>query len=111
MYKLIVTYVRETSQSRVVVDSTVDRLEYKLEMIQRIEERVSHDTIIAINMEAVSLPEIVAECKYPQRVFGLNWTFPVGQTYFAEIISHAHSNEVALESLVDLVMKYWYIDQ
>lgn len=106
----ILTDWPETILSRLVVVATVDRLEDKLEMIQRIEERVSDDTIIAINMEAVSLPEIVEECRHPKRIFGLNWTFPVGQTYFAEIISHAHSNEVALESLVDQVKKYWNKD-
>lgn len=100
----------DTIPNRLVVVSTADRLLDKLEVIRRVEERVSDDTIIAVNMEAISLPEIAEGCQHPERIFGLNWTFPVDQTYFAEIIGYVNSDEEALDRLTDQVTKYWNKD-
>lgn len=97
----------DTIPSRLVVVSTADRLLDKLEVIRRVEERVSDDTIIAVNMEAISLPEIAEGCQHPERIFGLNWTYPVDQTYFAEIIGYVNSDKETLDRLVDQVAKYW----
>ncbi len=72
-------------------------LAVKKKFIQRLEEIVAKETVIAINFESFDLSEIQEDARQPARIIGLNWTEPAHTTRFLEIIK----NEVVPKELAD----------
>lgn len=96
--------------SNLVILITPDKEDVKMMQIRQIEERVSEQAIVAVNMESLSLKELQTESLQPSRLFGLNWAYPAHQTFFAEIITHPDSDEGTVEQLKKWVAAYWNKD-
>lgn len=60
--------------------------------IRRVEEKVSAETLIAVNTESIGLDILQKKASCPERIIGLNWTEPADQTYFLEIIANEATN-------------------
>src|SRR5690606_31518309 len=69
-----------------VILVTADQLEIKNALIRRVEASAPAKPIIATNMDAIRLEELQAHSRHPSNIFGLNWTYPVHRTFFAEIV-------------------------
>lgn len=93
--------------SSLIVLVTADKLDLKKKQINLVEKRAVEDAMIAINMESVDLQELQKGSLAASRLFGLNWAYPVQQTFFAEIIANSGSDKEALEQLKNWVSKYW----
>ena len=70
----------------VVVESTVEDLAVKREVIARVEEVVSSATLIGSNTSAIPVTELQRNAKHPERIIGLHWAEPANVTRFMEII-------------------------
>lgn len=106
----ILTEWPEEIQSTLVVLVTTDEAEVKRELIGQVEGRCAAHTIIAVNLESVSLDELQTGTQHKNRVLGLNWTYPVYRNFFAEIICNDHTDPIALEQLTDWLKTYWRKD-
>jgi len=100
----------EKIYSPLVVLVTADKAEVKRELIRQVEERCAEDTVITVNLESVDLDELQTTMRCPSRLLGLNWTYPVYQNFFAEIISNAKTDPQALERLTQWLKIYWRKD-
>ncbi|TYR35603.1 3-hydroxyacyl-CoA dehydrogenase [Sphingobacterium phlebotomi] len=92
--------------AKLVILVTPDKLLAKHQCINQVENRASKDTIIAVNMESIGLEQIQADSTRPTRIFGLNWSYPVHRTFFAEIISNAETDPAMLAQLENWVNVY-----
>ncbi len=76
--------VIETSQ--IVVESTLENIKTKRQVIRRIEEVVSPKTIIGSNTSAIPITELQRGALHPDRILGIHWGEPAHVLRFMEII-------------------------
>ncbi len=93
-----------------VILVTNDQLQAKADLIRQVEERASAMPIIVTNMDAIHLEELQAHSCHPSNIFGLNWTYPVYRTFFAEIVANSVSNPDSLATLVHCARENWNKD-
>jgi 3-hydroxybutyryl-CoA dehydrogenase len=71
---------------KIVIECTLENIDIKKSVYQRIEEIISNDAILASNTSAIPISILQKQTKYPDRFFGLHWAEPSHTTRFLEII-------------------------
>ncbi len=70
----------------VVIECTLENLEIKRAVYEKIEAVVSVDTVITSNTSAIPISVLQQEVKHPRRFLGLHWAEPSHTTRFLEVI-------------------------
>jgi 3-hydroxyacyl-CoA dehydrogenase len=84
-----VTICREfsaLSEAEIVVESTVEDLAVKRQVIASIEKAVGKNTLIGSNTSALPVTELQRNAAHPERILGLHWAEPAHITRFMEVI-------------------------
>ncbi len=90
---------------KLAVVLTPEDIKIKQSWINRLENVLEKNTIIAINTESISLNILQSHSINDKRLIGLNWTEPAHTTFFLEIISGEDSD---LSGVISLLAKsYW----
>jgi 3-hydroxybutyryl-CoA dehydrogenase len=74
------------AHAEVVIESTVEDLAVKREVIHAIEAIVPSSTLIGSNTSAIPVSDLQSGAKHPERILGLHWAEPANITRFMEII-------------------------
>ncbi len=90
-----------------VICVTAEDAEEKQAIIERLENRVDKDTLIAVNTEGIPLEVLQADARTPDRILGLNWCYPADLTFFLEIISNPVSAPKHVRFLEYLAQAAW----
>ena len=80
------------TQAEVVIESTVEDVAIKRQVIGDIEAVVSSKTLVGSNTSAIPVTELQKHAKHPERVLGLHWGEPAYITRFMEIICGQHTS-------------------
>lgn len=89
-----------------VVECTLEDLNIKSGVYQKIEAVIAEDAILTSNTSAIPITLLQQSVKHPGRFFGLHWTIPAFTTRFLEVICGDHSEVSKGEYLCELA-KYW----
>jgi len=73
-------------KAAIVIESTVEDLAVKREVLQKIETVVSARALIGSNTSAIPVTELQAGAAHPERILGLHWAEPAHVTRFMEVI-------------------------
>lgn len=87
---------------KLVIESTLEDLEIKKQVFDRIEPHVAADTIITSNTSAIPISILQQFVKVPSRFFGLHWMEPSYTTRFLEIICGEKSDVKYAEWLYEI---------
>ena len=71
---------------QLVIECTLENIDIKKTVYQKIETVISSDAILTSNTSAIPISILQRETQYPQRFFGLHWAEPSHTTRFLEII-------------------------
>ncbi len=71
---------------RLVIECTLENIEIKKAVYQKIESVIDQDAILTSNTSAIPISILQQHTKYPKRFFGLHWAEPSHTTRFLEII-------------------------
>jgi len=74
------------SAAEIVVESTVEDLAVKRQVIAAIEKVVRKNALIASNTSALPVTELQRNAAHPERILGLHWAEPANITRFMEVI-------------------------
>ena len=74
------------SDAEIVVESTVEDVAAKRQVIASIEGAVSGGTLIGSNTSAIPVTELQRNAVHPRRILGLHWAEPANITRFMEVI-------------------------
>ncbi len=85
-----------------VVESVLEDIEVKRDVLAKVEAQVAPDTIIASNSSAIPISELQEQLKHPERLIGMHWAEPAHATRFLEIIRGQHTSDKALERTAEL---------
>ena len=69
-----------------VLEAIIENLSIKQGLFKQLEEIVSSDTVLASNTSSLSITEIAAGCKHPERVIGIHFFNPAPLMPLVEII-------------------------
>jgi 3-hydroxybutyryl-CoA dehydrogenase len=86
----------------VVVECTLERLDIKKTVYEKIESVIRSAALLCSNTSAIPISILQMQTRYPNRFFGLHWAEPSHTTRFLEIICGDHSDVALAEQLYTL---------
>ncbi len=72
--------------ARIVIEAATERKDLKFDLFRRLDEICSPDTILASNTSSISITEIAAQTKRPEKVGGMHFFNPVVLMALVEIV-------------------------
>ena len=87
---------------KLVIECTIENIEIKKSVYQKIEEVIDKDAILTSNTSAIPISILQKQTQYPHRFFGLHWAEPSHTTRFLEIICGEQSDISKGEYLYEL---------
>jgi 3-hydroxybutyryl-CoA dehydrogenase len=76
----------ELRNCKIVIECTLENIEIKQTVYQKIENIIDKDAILTSNTSAIPISILQKECQFPERFLGLHWSEPSHTTRFLEII-------------------------
>ena len=92
----------ELSPCSLVVECTLEDLDIKKQVYEKIEKVISNECLLTSNTSAIPISTLQSLTKYPSRFFGLHWTEPAYTTRFLEVICGDQSDITQGEYLYEL---------
>ncbi|MGF9715002.1 MULTISPECIES: 3-hydroxyacyl-CoA dehydrogenase family protein [Paenibacillus] len=80
------TYVHRMMECDLVIESINEDLELKKQLFRQLDDVCPPNIILASNTSTLSLTELAAETKAPERVIGLHFLYPASKIQLVEII-------------------------
>lgn len=84
-------------QTDLVIEAAVENMELKKKVFQRLDELTADDTILATNTSALSVSELAAATRHPERVLGLHFFNPVHRMKLVEVIAARQTSPEMLQ--------------
>lgn len=78
--------VSNLSDAQIVVESTVESVSVKRQVLKQIESAVKRRTLIGTNTSAIPVTDLQRGAQHPDRILGLHWAEPANVTRFMEVI-------------------------
>lgn len=97
----------ETIPCALAIAFTRDDLELKKEVIQKLASHLPADVGIAINTESIPLDQLQEAIGQPERIMGLNWSYPAHLTLFLEIITNVLTDPELVSDLETMARTKW----
>lgn len=79
-----------------VVEAVTEVMAVKQQVFAELEDVVAPDAVLATNTSALSVTEMSAHLRHPERVVGLHFFNPVAQMPLVEVVRTEHTSEQAL---------------
>lgn len=94
--------LRDLRDADLVIEAVPERLDIKREIFGTLDGIVSEQTILASNTSSLSLTEIAAATKHPQRVVGMHFFNPAPVLKLVEVITTILTDEDVVTAVRDL---------
>ena len=78
--------VSDLGDAQIVVESTVESVSVKRQVLAQIESAVKRRTLIGTNTSAIPVTDLQRGAQHPDRILGLHWAEPANVTRFMEVI-------------------------
>jgi 3-hydroxybutyryl-CoA dehydrogenase len=91
---------------KVVIECTLENIEIKKSVYDKIEAVINNDAILTSNTSAIPISILQKQTNFPKRFFGLHWAEPSHTTRFLEIICGGLSDIVKGEYLYELSYRW-----
>lgn len=78
--------ISDLEDAEIVIESTVEDLAVKRQVISDIEQVVSAKALIGSNTSSIPVTDLQSNASHPERILGLHWAEPAHLTRFMEII-------------------------
>ncbi|NLS08778.1 3-hydroxyacyl-CoA dehydrogenase [Nesterenkonia sp. MY13] len=88
-----------------VIEAVFEEIGVKKQVFAELEEIISPDTILATNTSSLSVTEMAADLKHPERVIGFHFFNPVQVMPLVEIARTPQSTDEAIATAFDLAAK------
>lgn len=88
-----------------VIEAATENVEAKKEMFRQLDEKCRAETILATNTSALSITEIAAVTKRPEKVIGMHFFNPVPAMKLVEVINGLSTSEETRSAVMELAEK------
>jgi 3-hydroxybutyryl-CoA dehydrogenase len=98
--------LRDIAGARIVFESVTEDLRLKQELMNRVEQVVASDCILATNTSALPVTQLQEGAMHPERILGLHWDEPAHITRFMEIIPGKDTAPEHLDRVAELALAW-----
>ncbi len=88
-----------------VIEAAVERMDLKKQLFARLDELAGPRTILASNTSALSISEIAANTRHPERVVGIHFFNPVHRMQLVEVIVGRQTDPEVVQRSVKFVQQ------
>jgi len=81
-----------------VIEAVFEEVGVKQQVFAEVEQHIAEDAILATNTSSLSVDEIGAKLKHPERLVGFHFFNPVAVMPLIEVVNATKTNEVALST-------------
>lgn len=92
-----VTHLADLGTADLVIETISEDLEAKKKVFQQLDQVCPSNIVLASNTSTLSLTEIAGSTKYPERVIGMHFIYPVSKINLVEIIRGLKTSEQTFE--------------
>jgi len=96
------TTLEELAECDVVVEAVVERLDVKVDLFGRLDRICREGVVLATNTSSISITEIAAATKRPDRVIGMHFMNPVPVMKLVEVIRGLGTSDETAREVVEL---------
>jgi len=82
------------------IETVQEDREIKAEILKELDLLMPHEAPIVINTSTLSITELAATCKRPERILGMHFLYPVTSTRVIEVVRGQMTSDEALEHAV-----------
>ncbi|WP_026476565.1 3-hydroxyacyl-CoA dehydrogenase family protein [Alkaliphilus transvaalensis] len=97
------TKYEELRNCNLVIETVIEDLAVKQELIAKVEEIVSDECIISSNTSSLNLELVFKNCRLKHRCMGLHFFYPIKCTSFVEISLTKDTDRAYVNQVVDLM--------
>ncbi len=97
-----VAKLEDLSESELVIEAILEKLEVKQTLFQSLEAIVAPDAVLASNTSSLSITAIASGCKHPERVAGYHFFNPVPLMKVVEVVQGARTDPKVIDQLCEL---------
>lgn len=90
---------------QIVVEAVLEKIELKKEIFAKLNNVTSPETILASNTSTISITEIAAATKRPDKVIGMHFMNPVPLMQLVEVVKGLQTSKDVTETVVELAKK------
>src|SRR5690348_7199460 len=83
-----------------VIEAVIEDLDLKRRLFAEIEAACPPDALLATNTSSLSVAEIAAKLRRPERLVGMHFFNPVHQMKLVEVVTHERADRAAVERAV-----------
>lgn len=91
--------------SDIIIEATTENMEAKKELAKQIDEICKEDAIFATNTSSLSITEIAACMKHPEKVIGMHFFNPVPAMKLVEVIKGFATEEAVNKEIIEMTEK------
>lgn len=91
--------------SDIIIEATTENMEAKKELAKQIDEICREDAIFATNTSSLSITEIAACMKHPEKVIGMHFFNPVPAMKLVEVIKGFATDEAVNKEIIEMTEK------
>jgi 3-hydroxybutyryl-CoA dehydrogenase len=96
------TELKELKECEFVIEAVVENIEIKKQLFKELGEICLPDTILASNTSSCSITELASATKFPERVVGFHFFYPVPIMKLVEIVKTELTSESAVKKSSEL---------
>ena len=96
----------DLSDSKLVIEAVVERLDVKQKIFRKLEEFIPQDCILATNTSSLSVAAIAAACEAPERVMGIHFFNPAPLMRLVEIVPALQTHPEAIKDAEDIIQSW-----
>ena len=89
----------------ILIEAIVEDLDIKQKVLAQLEEKLSNDAIIATNTSALSIDDMAACLKRPERFVGIHFFNPVHQMKLVEVVRGKKTSDSTIKRAVEFVQQ------
>jgi 3-hydroxybutyryl-CoA dehydrogenase len=102
----VIDRLERLSPGHIVVEAIVEDLAAKRQLFSALEKTVASDCILASNTSSLSVTEMAAACKHPERVAGYHFFNPVPVMKIVEVVDGVLTAPWATDALTALARRF-----
>jgi 3-hydroxybutyryl-CoA dehydrogenase len=96
------TKVEDVGDAQLVVEAATENREIKFDLFRKLDSICPPETILATNTSSISITEIAAVTKRPNKVIGMHFMNPVPLMQLVEIIRALDTDDATTKTIVEL---------
>ncbi|MBM4248449.1 MAG: 3-hydroxybutyryl-CoA dehydrogenase [Euryarchaeota archaeon] len=97
--------LKDCYDAMVVVEAIIERADLKKQLFKELDQNCPPETILASNTSSISITELAASTKRPDRFIGMHFMNPVPVMKLVEIIKGVATSEETTRAIVELSRK------